>query len=58
MDAYHIFPQSMLVILPLIGGVIDVARFIAYTECWVDLPLCSVTVIALSGVGSNPQLLE
>ena len=51
-DASHIFPQSVLI--PLIVGVV-VSR--VCTGCEVGLPLCSLVVTALFGVGSAPQLL-
>ena len=58
LDASHIFSQSVLVSIPLIGGVIGVVVTRACTRCWVGLPLCSVAVIALLRVRSAPWLLE
>ena len=58
LDACYIFPQGVLAIIPLIGGVIGVVVTRACTGCWVGPPLCSVVVTALSGAGSSPQLLE
>ena len=57
MDASHNFPQSVLAIIPLIGGVIGVVT-VDCTGCWVGPPLCFMTVTALLGVGAVPQLLE
>ena len=58
MDACHVFPQGVLALLPLIGGVIGVVVTRACTGCWAGPPLCSVVVTALSGAGSAPQLLK
>ena len=57
MDAYHIFPQCVLTIIPLVGGVICVVVTRACTGYWLGPPLCSLVVTALSGAGSAPQLL-
>ena len=58
MNASHIFPQSVLAVIPLIGSVIGVVVSRACSGCWVELPLCSMAVTALSGVKSAPHLLE
>ena len=57
-DTSHTFPQGVLAIIPLIGAVIGVVMSRACSGCWVGLPLCSVAIPALSGVGPDPQLLE
>ena len=58
MDANHIFSQSVLAVIPLIGGVVGVAvsRVCAGRE--VGLSLCSLVVTALLEVESAPQSLE
>ena len=58
MDASHIFPQSVLAIILLIGGGICVVVSRASPGFWVGPPLFSMAVTALSGVGSTPQFLE
>ena len=55
MDAIHVFPQSVLVIIPLIGGVVGVVLSRAYAECEAELPLCSVAITALLGRGLLPS---
>ena len=57
-NASHIFPQSVLVVSPLIGGVIGVVMTRTCTGCWVEPPVCSVVVTALLRTGSAPQLLQ
>ena len=57
MDVFHVFPQGVLVIIPLIGGEIGVVVTRASTGCWAGPSLCSVVVTALLGAGSTPQLL-
>ena len=54
MDASHVFPQSVLAIISLIGGVICVVVSRACAGCEVGLTLCSVAVTALLGVGFAP----
>ena len=56
MDAYHIFSQCMLTIIPLIEDVIVVVTR-ASTGYWEGAPLCSVIVTALSGAYSPFQFL-
>ena len=56
MPASHVFPQSVLAVIPLI--VIGVVVTKACTGCWVGLSLCSVAVTALLGAGYAPQFLE
>ena len=58
MDASHIFPQGVLVVTPLIGGVLGVVISRACAGCEAGLHLCSVAVTGLLGVGPAPQLLE
>lgn len=58
MDASHIFPQSVLAITPLIGGVIGVVRSTACAGYWTGPPVCSMAVTTLSGTGSPLQSLE
>lgn len=48
MDAYHIFLQSMVAIVPLIGSVLGVVVTTTFAACWAGPPICSVAVIALS----------
>ena len=57
-NACHIFPQSVLGIIPLIGGVTDILVSSSCTGYWAVPPLCSMAVTALSVVRSAPQLLE
>ena len=57
-NARHIFPQSVLGIIPLIGGATDILVSSSCTGCWAVPPLCSSAVTALSVVRSAPQLLE
>ena len=57
MDTSHIFsPQGMLAVITLIGDLVGVGRPKACAGCEVGLPLCSLAVTALSGVGYGPQL--
>lgn len=58
MDASHIFPQGVLATIILIGSVVGVGRFKAYTVHKARLPLCSMAIAALSGVGSATLSLE
>ena len=50
-DVCHIFPQGVLAVVPLIGGVFGVVVTRACTGCWVGPPLCSVVVTAMLGAG-------
>ena len=52
--ACHTFPQSLLAIIPLIGGVTGIVATRACTGCWVGFPLCFVAALALSGAGPFP----
>lgn len=59
MDTCHVFPQSVLAIIALIGKVGDIGLFrLFFSRCEVGLPFCFAAVSALSGTGSTPQLLE
>ena len=58
MDPSHVFPHSVLAVIPLIGGVVVVAVPRACEGCEAELSLYSMAVTALSGVWSAPQLLE
>ena len=49
MDVSHVFPQSVLAVIPLLGGVIGVYR--ACAECEAVLPLFSMAITALLGWG-------
>lgn len=53
MDAYHIFSQCMLTIIPLIEDMIVVVVTRDSTGYWEGAPLCSVTVTAPSGAYSS-----
>lgn len=53
-DASPVFPQGVLVVVPFIRGVFGVVITTACSRCETGLPLCSVAVTALSGVGSAP----
>lgn len=57
MDASHVFPQSVMAIILLIGGVVGIVISGAHAGCEMGLLLCSMAVTALSGSGSAPQLL-
>ena len=50
--------QSVLAVIPLIGGVLCVVISRACAGCVVELPVYSKTVPTLSWVGSAPHLLE
>ena len=52
-DACHLFPRCMLIIIPLIG-MTDVVVTRPWPEYLMGPPLCSVIVNAVSGVGSAP----
>lgn len=54
-DAWHTFRQSVLAIIPLLGGVIGMVVTRACTGCWVGFPLCFVATLALSGAGLFPS---
>ena len=58
MDASHVFPQSVLATITLIGGVVGVGGSKACAGCEAELPLCPVAVTTLIRVESDPQLLE
>ena len=58
MDASHIFPQSVLVVIPLIWICHWCVVTRACTGCWAGPLLCSMAVIALSEAQSASQLLE
>ena len=47
----HIFPQCVLVIIPMMGVPIGVVVTKDCSGGWVGPPLCSVVVTALSGAG-------
>ena len=49
--ARRLFPQCMLAVIPLIGGVTDILVSSSCTGYWAVPPLCSMAVTALSGVG-------
>ena len=53
-DVCHLFPQCMLAIIPLIGGVTDVVVTRTCNVYSREPPLHSVVVTALSNVGSAP----
>ena len=54
-DTSHIFSQRVLATITLIGGVTGAGGARACARCEVGLPLCSVAVTTLSGVGSAPS---
>ena len=54
----HVFLWSVLAVIPLIRGVIDVIVSRSCAKCEVELTLCSMGVTDLSGVRSDPHLLE
>lgn len=56
-DTSQFFPQSLLDIILLIGGVVGIVISGAHAGCEMGLLLCSMAVTALSGSGSAPQLL-
>lgn len=57
MGASYIFPQGVLVALSLVGAVL-VMEELEPEQSEIGLPLCSVAITTLSGVGSIPKLLE
>lgn len=57
-DARRVFPQSVLDIIPLIGGVISAVVSSACFGCCIGPPFCFMAVITLLGAGSAPQLSE
>lgn len=58
MDASHIFTQSVLAVVPLVGGVVAGVVSRVCAGCEVHLFHCSLHVIALLGMGSASKLLE
>ena len=54
MDVCHLFPQCLLTIIPLLGGVTVAVAIRVITGCCTVPPLCSVVVTVLSGAGSPP----
>ena len=52
MDICHVFPQCVLAIIPLIGGVTGVVMTVG---CSAGPPLCCVVITALSAAGFSPQ---
>ena len=54
MDVCHLFPQCLLAIIPLLGGVTEAVAIRVTTGCCAVPPLCSVVVTVLSGAGSPP----
>lgn len=54
-DARHVFPQSMLDIIPLTEDVLDVGVSIACAGCEMELCFCFVPLAVLSGAGSAPS---
>ena len=58
MAAIQVFPQSLLAIIPLIGGVVCVVVSRPCAGYEVGLPFCSVAIVTLSGTGSATQLLD
>ena len=58
MNVCHLFPQRMLAITPLVGGVGWCGdQSLPWILSLGGPPLCSVVVTALSGEGSAPELL-
>ena len=55
-DTSHIFPQGVLAAITLVGGGAGDGGAKAGTGCEAGLPLCSVAITTLSGVGSDPKL--
>ena len=49
MDTSHVFPQSVMAVIPLIGGVIGVVVSGDCTGCGSGPTLCPLAVTALSG---------
>ena len=58
MNTIHVFPQGVLAAITLVGGEPGEGRARTKARCEVGLPLCSVDVTPLLGVGSCPKLLE
>lgn len=58
LDACHLFPQCMLAVIPLIGGVTDVVVTIAclFFALWLSLP-CQGQGLLLSCWDGAPDLL-
>lgn len=54
-DSSQFFPQSLLDIILLIGGVVGIVISGAHAGCEMGLPLCSMAVTALSGQGLLPS---
>ena len=54
-DTSHIFSQGVLATITLIRGVTGAVGARDCARCEVGLPLCSVAVTTLSGVGSAPS---
>ena len=54
MDVCHLFPQCLLAIIPLLGGVTDVVVIRVIARSCAVPPLCSVVVTVLSGAGAPP----
>ena len=57
-DTSHIFPQGVLLDITLVGNVVVMEELEPRQDNKAGLPLCSVTIAVLSGVGSAPKLLE
>ena len=53
MNTSHVFSQSGLAAITLVGGGAGVGWARARTRCEVGLPLCSVAIIAILGEGSG-----
>ena len=54
MDVSHIFPQGVLAAIIFVGVEAGGAGARAGAGCEVGLPLCSVALDALLGMGSGP----
>lgn len=57
-DTNTIFPQGALAVFALVRDRAGNAGARAGTRCEAGPSLCSVASVALSGVGSDPKLLE
>ena len=57
-DASHVFPQGMLATITLVRGGTGDGGARAVDRYETRLLLCSVAITALSGVGSDPKLVE
>ena len=55
MDASHVFCQGVLAAIILVGGEVGDGCARAGVGYEVGLPLCSVAITALLGVGSDPK---